>query len=448
MTRRTLTIGFVSLVRPTFDTVLAAEVAGAINAAVQRAGFTVMQAGAAISTVAQAQATAKTLAGQPLDLLIVCQSTFADSAMVLHLAQAVDAPLLLWAVPEAPNGERLRLNALCGMTLAAHALTRAGQRYTTIYAHPGDPAALETVRTTALAGRARRLLRTARVGRVGEPPPGFVTCRADTDALKRRLGVEIVPIALDDVFAQVRAVTPQTVDAVRAAWDARIAGLGALDQDGLRGTLASYAVLRDLAETHRLDGLAVRCWFQFVEQLGCAVCAAQCMLSDSLLPASCEADVNGNITQLILQWISGEPVFDSDIVSFDMDANTAVFWHCGKAPLSMADPDVTLRALDHFNFKRPMMLEFPLKPGRVTLARLSEASGDYRLVIGSGEVVRAPVSFSGTSGVVRFDRPAAEVLDTILGDGLEHHLALVYGDWTAPLLVLATMLDMPVLRLT
>jgi L-fucose isomerase-like protein len=83
----------------------------------------------------------------------------------------------------------------------------------------------------------------------------------------------------------------------------------------------------------------------------------------------------------------------------------------------------------------------------LTVARLSEATGTYRLVIGTGEMVRAPKSFSGTSGVVKFDRPAAAVLDTILSEGLEHHISLTYGDHVDALLYLAKMLELPVLRL-
>ena len=46
-----------------------------------------------------------------------------------------------------------------------------------------------------------------------------------------------------------------------------------------------------------------------------------------MTPSSCEADVNGAITQLILQWISGEPAFGSDLVAFDIEANEAT--SCG-----------------------------------------------------------------------------------------------------------------------
>jgi L-fucose isomerase-like protein len=171
------------------------------------------------------------------------------------------------------------------------------------------------------------------------------------------------------------------------------------------------------------------------------------MLSDEGTPCSCEADVNGTISQLILQWIGGGPAFGTDVVSFDLDDDAVAVWHCGLAPLSMADPEVRPRATIHSNRQLPLLMEFPLKPGRVTVARLSEATGDYRLVVASGEMLRAPMSFSGTSGLLRFDRPAHQVLDAMLNEGLEHHISLTYGDHVPALLALAEMLELPVLHL-
>ena len=113
----------------------------------------------------------------------------------------------------------------------------------------------------------------------------------------------------------------------------------------------------------------------------------------------------------------------------------------------MAAPEFHPRATVHSNRKLPLLMEFPLKPGRVTLARLSEINDEYRLVIGSGEILRAPPSFSGTSGVLGFDRSAAEVMDVIMREGLEHHVALAYGDHASALLTLAGWWDLPVIRL-
>ena len=70
-----------------------------------------------------------------------------------------------------------------------------------------------------------------------------------------------------------------------------------------------------------------------------------------------------------------------------------------------------------------------------------------QVVIG-GEMLRAPVSFSRTSGVLHFDKPLSDVFHTIMAEGLDHHISLTYGDYGAEPVALATMLKLPVLRLT
>ena len=447
MTSRSFRLGFVAIARPTFDIPLARDVTRQARDQLAGAGFTLDGPPELVSTPDDAASAIRTLVADPPDLLVIFQATFADSTPTLALAEGIDAPLVLWAVPEASTGGRLRLNSLCGINLAAHSLMRAGRRYATIYAAPGDPAALDRVRTLAQAGHVRRRLRGARVGRVGEHPAGFDTCRVDRAALKQTFGLDVVQVDLETVFEKVRVADPQAVGAVEQQLAPRLDGMADVDQAALRRTLGTYVTLRQFAEEERLAGYAVRCWPEFFTGLGCAACGSSSLLNNEMVPASCETDVNGTVTQLILQWLSGEPAFGSDIVSFDMEANTAVFWHCGKAPLSMADPDTRPRATIHSNRQLPLLMEFPLKPGRVTLARLSEATGRFRLVIGGGEVLRAPISFGGTSGVVRFDSPAGDVLDTILSEGLEHHLALTYGEHRPALEALAHMLDIPVLRL-
>jgi L-fucose isomerase-like protein len=350
-------------------------------------------------------------------------------------------------VPEAHTGGRLRLNSLCGINLAGHALTRAGYAYDYIYAAPGDEAALSKVQAIARAGYVRRRLRQARLGRLGQHPAGFETCSYDGAAIKQQLGLEVIELDLPPFFERVKQTESPKIEAVAQALNQSLGNLNHLDQTATQGTLGVYLTLRELAGRERLDGLAVRCWPEFFTELGCAACGAMSLLSDEQTPCSCEADVNGTITQLVLQWLSGEPAFGSDLVSVDSARDAVVLWHCGLAPLSMADPTVSPKGTIHSNRKLPLLLEFPLKPGRVTVARLSQAGGSYRLIVGGGEMLQAPASFSGTSGVLRFDRPATEVIETILQEGLEHHLSLTYGDHMPALLALAKLLRMPVLHL-
>jgi L-fucose isomerase-like protein len=444
-------IGFVSIIRTTFDVPLAESVTTAAMTALQNAGYTLVMPERPVTTLDEALGAADLIAaGQP-DLLLVLQATFADSAMIAALAARVDAPLLLWGVPEAHSGGRLRLNSLCGINLGLHALTRSGMRASYLFAAPDDPAALDEIAATARAAHALRRLKSVTIGRVGENPAGFETCISDPVGLRAQFGVTVEQIDLrQDVFAAVPHADTAVVDAVEQRVRQRAANYDSVDAEVARKTLSAYATLRAIAAQRQIDGFAVRCWPEFFTELGCAACGAMSLLTDDGTPCSCEADVNGTLTQIILQTLSGTPAFGSDIVSLDAERDALVLWHCGLAPLAMADDandSAPIGVTLHSNRKQPLLLDFALKPGVVTVARLSHATGSFRLVIGRAEIIRAPKAFSGTSGMIRFARPARAVLDTILSEGLEHHISLTYGDHAASLRALARMLNSAVLEL-
>jgi len=181
---------------------------------------------------------------------------------------------------------------------------------------------------------------------------------------------------------------------------------------------------------------------------GCAACGPMAMMNEAGVPAACEADVHGAWTQLLLREVAGTPPWMSDLVDIDFEDDTAVLWHCGSAPMSMRAADTPARATVHTNRKMPLLYEFTLKPGRITLARLSQARGELKLMLGGAEVLAAPMAFTGTSGTVRFDAPAAEVCERIMAEGLEHHYALAYGEHRPALRAAAASLGLPVLELT
>ena len=445
MTAQDIRIGFVPIARPTFDLGLARELTAQVHHAL--ADYSLLGSTDLVMDAESAQARIDSLASDPPDMLLLLQSSFADSGMALDLARAVDAPALLWALPEAQVGGRLRINSFCGVNLAAHGLRRAGIHYETIYAEPGDSAAHEKLHDFARAAQVKGRLNGARIGRLGENPAGFDTCIVNRPALRERLGVSVPQLALDNFFQMAREADSSQIDTLADDLRGRLADFDAHDKGETRGTLGAYLALETLAKDENLQGVAVRCWPEFFTDLGCSACGAMSMLGDNMTPTSCEADVNGTITQLILQWLAGEPAFGSDIVAFDLEADAATLWHCGLAPLSMADPAVAPSATIHSNREKPLLMQFPLKPGRVTLARLSEASGEFRLVVGTGEMLRAPMAFGGTSGRIRFDSGARAAMDTLLGEGLEHHLSLVYGEHARALEMLAGMLGMDVVRL-
>jgi L-fucose isomerase-like protein len=442
------TILLLPIARTTFDLSLAQELVDATRSRLSALGHSVVGPEHLLTDLEAIEESSITWAPDQHPVTIILQATFADSTLVNLIADKLALPLLLWGFPEPPTGERLRLNSFCGINLAAHSLTLRQHPYSYLYAMPDDPEISSKIATFSSAVRAYARLQRARLGVLGEHPPGMDSCHLDIKALEGQLGVHVKTLDLQETLnASVELDSPEVL-ATYEHLENSLENLAELDREKVLGTLSVYQSLDRLVQDHSLDGIAVRCWPEFFTELGCAACGALSLLTDRHLPCSCEADANGTITQMLLGWLSDEPAFGTDMVYFDRAGDTCVLWHCGLAPLSTADPAVKPRGALHSNRQVPLVMEFPLKPGRVTLARLSRASGSLLLVVAGGEMLSAPLSFSGTSGVLRFDRPADEVLDTILQQGLEHHISLTYGDHQQALEYIAGWLDIPIFHLT
>jgi len=445
-----LRIGFLPIVRIQFDVALAEEMIKSAREHLEANGFELVVPEQPISDLQATQVAIRTLSMVPVDLVLIYQATFADSSMVVAISEAVKAPVFLWGVPEAWTGERLRLNSLCGINLAGHALTLRKFQYDYAYTMPQDREVIEKIRNLALAGSLQRRLKSVRLGVVGEHPIGMDTCHLDEPRLREIFGVQIQHVVLDDVFSRARSISESTISQTRAILDTSLVNLPSLEQVQLKGTLSVYHALFDIAVEQKLDGLAVRCWPEFFTQMGCAACGAMSMLSDGFrqatpIPCSCEADINGTLTQLILQLLSGNPAFGTDIVGIDNDKDRIALWHCGLAPLSMADPQSQPQGGIHSNRRVPLVMDFPLRPGTITIARLSQATGSLRMVLGKGEMLAESKPFSGTAGVIRLAYPAQEFLDLMMREGLEHHVSLTYGDYCAALRSFAEIIKLPVL---
>ena len=467
MTRR---IGVLALARATFDVPFAEQTAADGFDLLDGLDIEVVGSRSVVFDAAAAAAEASDLAAAGIDRLVVLQLTFSDATMIEAVADRYAGSITLWAVTEERTGGRLRLNSFCGINLAGFALAARGRRYSYVLAAPGpeagpavaaaladgadlepgshevpDPHTLDADAVARAQAVAARLAET-RTGVIGDRPDGFSPCDYDPAVLRELTGVTVEKMTLDELFGPARMVTADREAAARERVSS-LAGLDRVDQGELAASLRLYPALSDVARARGLSGLAVRCWPEAFTEYGAAVCAPAGIMNDDLIPTACEADVYGNVTALALQWLSGGPVLVADLVDVDVDSDTIVLWHCGKAPLSMADPGAVPAATVHSNRRKPLLNEFPLRPGRVTIARLSRAGGSHSLVVGGAEMLEAPLAFSGTAGVARFDTPAARVADTIMAEGLEHHYGIAYGDIRAELHALAAAWGVPVVPL-
>lgn len=436
-----------------------------MSGALREQGVEIAGRGRPLADPAAAKAELDELDRQGFDQLLVLQLTFTDAATVSEAsARFSSKPLSIWAVKEPREGGRLRLNSLCGLNLASHALGLSGRRFSWLYSDPEEQG--KTLIGDLLDGRRMageldpdppldqggsgpvgERLRGLRIGRIGTRPDGFDTCDYDPDELEAGTGIAVEEIELAELFSEARAAAESDLERLGSEAQNLMTGLEGMDPEALEKSLRIKLALDALRRRRGLDAFAVRCWPEAFTEYGGAVCGPASFLGEERVPCACEADVYGAASQLLLNTLTGQPSFLADLVDMDDGDDTGVVWHCGQAPISMCDPNAAPTAAVHSNRKLPLLFQFPLRPGRVTLMRLSRGRGRSKLVLIGGDMLRRPPAFTGTSGVLRFDSGAERTLEGVIDCGLEHHVAIAYGEHRSALAVAAAELGLPVLEL-
>jgi L-fucose isomerase-like protein len=457
-------VGFLPLARQTFDVPFAASTASEALASLRRSTDAAVIGDDALAMDTEAVASkAKTIANEGPSATVILQATFADSTLVREAAEALDCPLILWAVPEDRTGGRLRLNSLCGINLAAYVLAREGIDYRWLYRSPDEPSTQSELNRAISSGpddwaspvaaappeaaTDPPTLTGKTVGLVGDRPEGFEPCDFEPEELMSRFGVKVDRVELADLFAAGEESDADSVHALRTRLSDAMAGLTEVDQHSLDRSLRIYLGLAGLADERHWQGVATRCWPECFTEFGGAACAGNSILTSEGIPGCCEADVYGDVTALLLQELADLPPFVADLVDVDRESNSAVFWHCGLAAQELAPDGMKPRATVHSNRRKPLLNEFALRPGRVTITRLSQSRGEQRMLLATGEMLDDPLPFSGTSGVARLDADVDVALDTIMAHGLEHHYGIAYGDHREKLKAYAASVGIQVIEL-
>ena len=378
--------------------------------------------------------------------LVICQfTTFVDARFVAAVAAATPAPLLLWSLrePGAP-GERLALNSLTGANLAARELQGRGRFFRFVLGDPEDAAVGARVTALGRVAAVRRWLDGFRVLVLGGAPDGFFFSAPDAARLAST-GATLQHLDLDTLFAAAMALPQEAWAPIATLAATQVSGLDRLPPQQVEKFARLQAVVEAEVAARGASAVAVRCWPEFFTDFGAAACSFVSALNERGVAASCEADVLGALTMAVLQRLTGGAPYLGDLAAVDPERNAAVFWHCGAGAYSLASPRTGAVAGVQPNRQIGFTLEFALKPGRVTIARLGETPAGLRLLVGGGLALDAPQRFLGTAATVRLDgaRPVQEQVGALIEAGWEPHYALAYGDVRQELTDLAAMLGIP-----
>lgn len=244
----------------------------------------------------------------------------------------------------------------------------------------------------AKVGEAKMLLKGCRLGVVGKPSDWLISSSVDRDIVKRRLGIDIVDIPMQELLDVIR-VTPLKELSEQASTE----GLC----QALSGAVQIYDALKVIVERYRLQGFTIRC-FDLLTAVKNTGCLALARLNSDGIVAGCEGDIPTMLSMKIAQSLTGVSGFQANPANINPETGDMVFAHC-TIPFNMVE---RYEYDTHFESGIGIGIRGYMKEGPVTIFKVS---GDMsRYFVEDGELLRnqAKPDLCRTQQVIHLSQPA------------------------------------------
>lgn len=227
----------------------------------------------------------------------------------------------------------------------------------------GDAAYISTrVKELAQVESARKKLFGMRLGVIGAPSDWLISSIASPVAVKQKLGIEIVNIAIDEVIDAYNAIADTPSDCATLAEKATTKAT----KEAVPGAVKLYYALKEVATRHRLNGFTIRC-FDLLGVVRNTSCYALARLNAEGIVAGCEGDIPTLLTMMITKAVTGVSGFQANPSRIDPKTGEMLVAHC-TIPLNM----VTRYELDtHFESGIGIGIRGYMTEGPVTIFKVS-----------------------------------------------------------------------------
>ena len=274
----------------------------------------------------------------------------------------------------------------------------------------------------AKVGEARRQLRGARLGIVGQPSDWLISSVVDGDRVRERFGIELVPVPMGDLLLEFHALKSVDVQDEVEKFAAHVAPLNAVDAPAIQKSLGDatrlYIALKKIAETNGLQGLTIRC-FDLLTAVHNTGCIALARLNSEGYVAGCEGDVPAMLSMMIARSLLGVSGFQANPAHINPQTGEMLFAHC-TIPFNMTHR----YELDtHFESGIGVGVRGYVNAGPVTIFKASGLLDRYFAAEGTLEACQAGGDLCRTQEVIRL-AAAADTSYFLTNPIGNHHIIL------------------------
>lgn len=370
-------------------------------------------------------------ASKNLDGLILCSATFHLGHLTLIINQKVNKPLYLWALPEAPyNGGKIRYNSMVGLHLDGANLAKMGvNNFTYSISDEVDPHWIDAIRMM-------RAMKGLTIGMVGARAQGFYDLAIDELPFMRESNVMLEHYTLESFYNQ--EVTDAEAEVFKKEFTSVFEDISELSEKQIQLISRLAASAKKFMDSNKLRVATVRNWPEFGPAYGVSPCAVMSLLQTKGYIMAPEGDVQIALTMFLNRIIGEEFPFCADFSQIFPD-DTALLWHGGDAPYYLSDGKSPKSLDTFFAGGRGVTAGFVHKTGDFSTFRIDTMQGKTRIFMEKGTALPMEKLLKGTFLKAKFEHGALKVFDTLIRNGLAHHISLAYGDQTKTFEVFAQL---------
>ncbi|MHB1254066.1 MAG: hypothetical protein ACYCZ1_07850, partial [Candidatus Humimicrobiaceae bacterium] len=302
-----------------------------------------------------------------IDLLLCIETTWSNDNYVIDILEYTNAPLVLWAMPGMETG------SLCGFHQLGVVLHELDRKHEIFYGPVNDKNIQKKIITFANAAGLKNYLRKSKLGLIGYRVPGMTEVAFDEFELKRKFGPGIIHFGINNILDGVKSVSYQEAEKTWLEIKKSGAKISVSDNEGLI-SVKNYLLLKKLANENNLNGFAVECYPEIMGQ----VCLAASLLAKENIVIGCEGDVNSTMGMLMLDYLTGIPVHNTDLLDPDSE-NSIIFSHCGSGDFSISKGINEIELCPVRLQQCGVCVKFLPKLGEVTLLNIVGRRDTYRI---------------------------------------------------------------------
>lgn len=336
---------------------------------------------------------------EKVDAVFFPHCNFGTEEAVARVGKALGKPVLLWGPrDESPleDGMRLR-DTQCGLFATGKVLRRFNVSFTYITnSHIDDPVFERGFTNFIAAANVVKQFQNMRILQIGPRPASFLTMMCNEGELLEKFGIEIHPITLIDIQHATKRIENGNSEELAEAIEYIKAKLdwSEVTETDIRRIAALKVAMKQYAVQTGSTAIAIQCWSSLQETMGIMPCLANAILTDEQIPVTCETDIHGAITSVMVQAAAMNqlPTFFADLtVRHPENPNGELLFHCGNFPVSLSvENKPKLRKHFLFDDHSPGTHEGEIKSGSMTIARFDGDHGEYQLFLGRAKGIQGP----------------------------------------------------------